>query len=132
MACSRVLSPITIKPARPSSIRSPSSLMSARDMPRHRWPLTPPTPAPTIAVPMIAGENRRPTTAPAAAPPQAPAVRSSGCWRGRQTHTARKLERLSVPNVEGSVEGDGRVNEGEMSEGLGEIADLAATRVDLF
>ncbi len=46
--------------------------MSARDMPFHRWPLTPPIAAPTTAEAMMEGGNKIPTSAPAAAPPQAP------------------------------------------------------------
>jgi hypothetical protein len=42
-----------------------------QDMPRHRWPLTPPTDAPTAAVAMIAGGNKMPISAPTAAPPHA-------------------------------------------------------------
>ncbi len=51
---------------------SPNSLMSARDMPFHRCPLTPPAAAPTSVVTMMDGGNKIPTSAPAAAPPHAP------------------------------------------------------------
>src|SRR5215469_878094 len=67
-ACSILLSPTTTSAAVPSSMTSPNSLTSARDMPRHRWPLTPPT----AALAMIEGGNKMATTAPTAAPPQAP------------------------------------------------------------
>ena len=49
MACSTLLSPTMTRAACPSSMMSPNSLTSARDMPRHRWPPTPPTAAPTAA-----------------------------------------------------------------------------------
>src|SRR5215469_1605660 len=71
-ACSILLSPTTTSAAVPSSMTSPNSLTSARDMPRHKWPPTPPMPAPTATLAMIEGGNKMPTTAPAAAPPQAP------------------------------------------------------------
>ena len=57
-ACSTLLSPTMSRGACPASMISPSSLTSARDMPRHRWPLTPPTAAPTAAEAMIAGGTR--------------------------------------------------------------------------
>src|SRR5215471_8178007 len=71
-ACSILLSPTTTSAAAPSSMTSPNSLTSARDMPRHKCPPIPPTAAPTAAVPMIEGGNKIPSTAPTAAPPQAP------------------------------------------------------------
>ena len=57
---------------RPSSMMSPNSLTSAPDMPRHKWPPTPPAAAPTVAAAMIAGGNKMPTRALTAAPPHAP------------------------------------------------------------
>src|SRR6516225_1962966 len=71
-ACSTLLSPTMTRAACPSSMTSPNSLTSARDMPRHRWPPTPPAAAPTAAPATSAGGNKMPTTAPAAAPPHAP------------------------------------------------------------
>src|SRR5580693_3581133 len=71
-ACCILLSPTTTSAACPVSISSPNSLTSLLDMPRHRWPPTPPTAAPTSAVPMTEGGNKMPTTAPAAAPPRPP------------------------------------------------------------
>jgi len=64
--------PTMTRAACPASMRSPNSLTSARDMPRHRWPLTLSTAAPTAAEAMIAGGNKMPTRAPTAAPPHAP------------------------------------------------------------
>src|SRR5271165_223372 len=72
MACCTLLSPTMTRAACPSSMTSPNSLTSARDMPRHRCPPTPPTAAPIAAPTMIEGGNKMPTTAPTAAPPHAP------------------------------------------------------------
>jgi hypothetical protein len=71
-ACSSVLSPTMTNAACPASMSSPNSLQSARDMPRHKWPLTAPTAAPPAVVMMIAGGNRQPMSAPTAAPPHPP------------------------------------------------------------
>jgi hypothetical protein len=56
----------------PASISSPNSLTSERDMPFHRWPLTPPRAPPTAADARIEGGNSSPTSAPAAIPPHVP------------------------------------------------------------
>ena len=72
MASSIVVSPTITSAASPASMASPNSLTSVRDIPFHRCPLTPPMAAPTMADPMMEGGNKMPTSAPAAAPPQAP------------------------------------------------------------
>ena len=72
MASLTLLSPTTMRPAWPGSMKSPSSLARDRDMPLAMWPLTAPTAPPTAAAPRTAGANRTPTAAPAAMPHQAP------------------------------------------------------------
>src|SRR5215831_10270643 len=94
-ACSIVLSPTTTCAAAPSSMTSPNSLTSARDMPRHRCPLSPPTAAPTAAVPMIEGGNKTPSSAPTAAP--LPAPDSAFLNRAAFTHlTSLRWSRLTT------------------------------------
>jgi uncharacterized hydrophobic protein (TIGR00271 family) len=78
-----LLSPTTISPAWPGSMKSPSSLARDRDIPLDRWPLTPPMTPPAAAAPRIDGGKMSPTAAPAAMPHQAPwrvAVSSLFSW----------------------------------------------------
>ena len=59
-------------------------------MPRERCPVRPPAPAPTIALPMIAGGKTIPTSAPTAAPVQAP------CCVGFSVFVTRTLPSSSL------------------------------------
>jgi uncharacterized hydrophobic protein (TIGR00271 family) len=83
IASSTLLSPTTMRPASPGSMKSPSSLALDRDIPLDRWPLTPPMTPPAAAAPRIDGGKMSPTAAPAATPHQAPcrvAVSSLFSW----------------------------------------------------
>ena len=62
--------------ASPSSMNSPSSSTSLRDMPLQKWPMAPPISPPAAAPMRMPGGKSRPSTAPTATPPQAP------CWVG--------------------------------------------------
>ena len=59
-------------------------------MPFVRCPVRPPAPAPTIALPRIAGGKMIPTSAPTAAPVQAP------CWVGFSVFVTRTLPSSSL------------------------------------
>ena len=59
-------------------------------MPLRRWPISPPAPAPTIAVPMSDGGKMIPTSAPTPAPVQAP------CCVGFSVFVTRTLPSSSL------------------------------------
>src|SRR5262249_31876675 len=65
-------SPTTTSATSPASSASPTSFMSPRDMPRQKWPTSPPAPAPRAPLTRIEGGNRIPTSAPTPSPAQAP------------------------------------------------------------
>ena len=80
-------------------------------MPRERCPVRPPAPAPTIALPMIEGGKMIPTSAPTAAPVQAP------CWVGFSVFVTRTLPSVLLSDHR-RVEGPDRSGGVEVEHGL--------------